>query len=158
MRSIIKVFVAFAFLMWFVSALMASFNFAGLSLSTTMAELTKRYPRSMVLDTFVYLSDEDSHDDISTIGLSRNGDVRTLTITFERQHPAGRPTYPLCEKLLSLLEERYRNPANVVDAQEERARNRRFEWKTSAESLRLSCFQMARQPLYAERLTIASAH
>jgi hypothetical protein len=137
------------------SAQTGSFTFAGLSLKTTMAELTKRYPRSMALDTLVYLSDEDSHDDISSIGLSNNDAVRILTITFERQKRAGTPAYPTCEKLLSLLKKRYGNAANVVDAQEERAGNRRFEWTTSTESLTLSCFQMPRQPLYAERLSIA---
>ena len=133
-----------------------SFTFAGLSPRTTTAELKKRYPRSTAVDTLVYLSDEESHDHISTIGLSSNGAARTLTITFEQQR--GRTaTYPLCEQSLSRLKERYGNPANVVDGQEERAQNRRFEWNTPSESLRLHCFQMPRQPLYAERLTITSS-
>jgi hypothetical protein len=59
-----------------------------------MAELRTRYPRSTALEAMVYLSDEESHDDISTIALSK---------------------------------------------------------------LMLSCFRMPRQPLYAERLSIASA-
>ena len=133
----------------------SAFDFAGLNLNTTMADLKKRYPKSTALDTLVYLSDEESHDHISTVGVSRNGPARTITIAFERQIQ-GRATYPLCEQLVSRLKARYGNPANATDAQEERARNRRFEWKTSAESLTLSCFQGPRQPRYAERLTMAS--
>jgi hypothetical protein len=133
-----------------------SFTFAGLNLKTTMADLKKRYPSSIALDTLVYLSDEESHDHISTIGLSSNGAARTLTITFERRR-RGRATYPSCGQSLSRLKERYGNPANVMDAQEERVRNRRFEWNTSTESLTLSCFRIPRQPLYAERLTITSS-
>ena len=131
------------------------FAFAGLSLNTTMAELKKRYPKSTALDTLVYLSDEESHDHISTVGLSSNGAARTITIAFERQIQ-GRATYPLCEQMLSRLKEQYGNPANAMDAQEERARNRRYQWKTSTESLTLNCFQLPRQPQYAERLTITS--
>ena len=138
-----------------VAAQTESFTFAGLSLETTMTDLKKRYPRSTALDTLVYLSDEESHEHISTIGLSRNGAARTLIITFERQR-RGRATYPSCGRSLSLLKERYGNPTRVTEAQEERARNRRFEWNTATESLTLDCFRMPRQPQYAERLTIAS--
>lgn len=53
------------------------FTFAGLNLKTTMADLEKRYPSSIALGTFVHLSDEESHDHISTIGLSSNGAART---------------------------------------------------------------------------------
>jgi len=133
-----------------------SFTFAGLNLKTTMADLKKRYPSSMALDTLVYLSDKESHDHISTIGLSSNGAARTLTITFEQQRQ-GSATYPSCEQSLSRLKERYGNPTNVANTQEERARNRRFEWTTATESLTLNCFQMPRQPLNAERLTITSS-
>ena len=133
-----------------------SFTFAGLNLETTMADLKRRYPSSMALDTLVYLSDEESHDHISTIGLSSNSAARTLTITFERRR-RGRATYPLCGQSLSRLKESYGSPADVMDAQEERARQRRFKWNTSTESLTLACFQMPRQPLYAERLTITSS-
>ena len=117
-----------------------------------MAELKKKYPRSTFLDTVVYLSNEESHDGIATIALGADGSGRTLTIAFER--PGNTPAYPLCEKLLAALKNRYGNPASTTDFQEERARNRRSEWKTGTESMALSCFEMPRQPSYAERLTI----
>ena len=120
-----------------------AFTFAGLSLETTMADLKKRYPRSTAIDALVYLSEEEAHDSISTIGLSSEGAARALTITFERRRQ-GRATYPSCERLLSRLKERYGSPVNVTTAQEERARNWRFEWSTSAESLTLNCFRMPR--------------
>jgi hypothetical protein len=132
-----------------------AFVFAGLTLKTTMAELKQRYPRSTFLDALVYVSEEESHDNISTIALSNSGRMRTIAVTFER-HRAGRPTYPPCEQLVTSLTNQYGGPANIVDAQEEQSRNRRFEWKTSGESLTLVCFRLAQQPLYAERLTIAS--
>ena len=132
----------------------SAFAFAGLSPNTTMAELKKRYPKSTALDALVYLSDEESHDHISTVGLSSNGAVRTIAIAFEQQRQ-GRATYPACEQLLARLKAQYGNPATATEAQEERARNRRFEWKTSSESLTLNCFQMPRQPQYAERLTMS---
>ena len=133
-----------------------SFTFAGLNLKTTMADLKKRYPSSVAVDNLVYLSDEESHDHISTIGLSGNGPSRTLTITFERRRE-GRVTYPSCEQSVSRLKERYGSPAHVMDAQEERALKRRYEWITAIEALTLDCFQMPREPLYAERLTIRSS-
>jgi hypothetical protein len=132
------------------------FTFAGLSPHTTSAELKQRYPRSLVNGELVYLSAQESHDSISTIGLKSAGARRHLSITFEQSQPGGRPTYPACEPLLSILTARYGSPTNVIDAQEERARNRRFEWKTSTELLALGCFRMPSQPLYAERLTITS--
>ena len=78
------------------------FSFAGLSLNTTMADLQTRYPRSTALDTVVYVSTEETHDHISTIGLSSNGAARTLSIAFEREQRGGRATYPSCEKLLGV--------------------------------------------------------
>lgn len=147
----------FALFAWSVLAAQTdSFTFAGLGLNTTMAELKQRYPKSHAVEALVRLSDEESHDHISTIGLSSNRGVRTLAITFERQQRGRKPTYPSCDSLQAPLRERYGDPASIVDTQEERARNRRFEWKTPAETLTLRCFRMPRQPLYAERLTISS--
>jgi hypothetical protein len=149
--------IALALLAWSaMSAQTARFTFAGLSLETTMEELTKRYPHSTAIGTRVYLSDEESHDHISTIGLSSNGAARTLVITFERQR-GGRAAYPSCEPSLSRLKQRYGDPTRVVEATEERALNRRFEWTTSIESLTLHCFRMPREPLYAERVTISAS-
>jgi len=158
MPRIVTVHIAamLALAMWSVSeAQTPAFVFAGLSLKTTVAELKQRYPRSTFLDTLVYVTNEESHDDISTIGLGNNGRIRTIAITFERQR-AGRTTYPACDNLVALFTTQHGRPANIVDAQEEQSRNRRFEWKASGESLTLNCFRLPQQPLYAERLTIAS--
>ena len=70
---------------------------------------------------------------------------------------SGRSLWDALAECFSRLRERYGNPANVMDAQEERAQNRRFQWNTSTESLTLNCFRMPRQPLCAERLTITSS-
>ena len=139
-----------------VAAQPEPFSFAGLSLNTTIAELKRKYPRAMVVGELVYLTAQESHDGITTIGLSGTGARRSLTVTFEQRQPGGTNTYPACEKLVSTLTERYGSPTNVIDAQEERARNRRFEWKRSTETLTLSCFRISSQPLYAERLTMTS--
>ena len=133
-----------------------SFVFAGLSSNTTMAELKERYPRSTFVDTLVYVSEQESHDSISTIALGYNGALHTLTITFERQR-ARRLTYPTCEQIVSVITNQYGAPTNVVDAQEEQTRNRQLQWKTAGESLTLHCFRLPKQPLYAERITIVSA-
>ena len=119
-----------------------------------MAELRTRYPRSAALEALLYLSAEESHDHISTIQLSDSG----IAVTFERRSPRGEPTYPACENLLSPLTEGYGKPSSVVDAQEERTRNRRFEWKATEELMTLVCFQLPRRPLYAERLAITARH
>ena len=132
------------------------FSFAGLSLETTIADLRTRYPRSTAVEAVVYLSTEETHDHISTIGVNSNGGHRTLNIAFEREQRGGRAAYPSCEKLLGVLTDRYGTPAHVVDAQEEQAHNRRFQWERPGERLTLSCFRMPGQRLYAERLTIAS--
>ena len=145
---------ALVFLSWCALAAQSrSFEFAGLSLGTTMAELRTRYPQSTFLDAMVYVSQEESHDDISTISLTTDSSGRTLSITFERQQRDTR-TYPPCEKLLAVVKDRHGDPLTTVSGQEERARNRRFVWKKGAEAMTLSCFGMSRQPFYAERLTI----
>ena len=108
----------------------------------------------MFVDGLVYLSNEESHDGISTIGLAKDDRGATLTIMFERQ--GQKPMYPLCEKLVAKLKNGYGNPLNVIDSREERAQNRRLEWKNATGSMTLSCFAMPRQPSYAERLTITS--
>jgi hypothetical protein len=134
---------------------LVSYSFAGLSPRTTMSELKIRYPGSLALDGLMHLTEGESHDHISTIAVSSDGVVRTLTVTFEREHANG-PTYPECDKVVASLTGRYGAPGGVVDAPEERAQNRRFEWRTRGETMTLSCFRMPRQPMYAERLAIAS--
>ena len=134
------------------------FSFAGLSLTVTMKDLLLKYPTSTVSDQRISVSAEDSHDDIGAIAVSDMGPGPTVTIYFERLQRNGDPVYPPCAKLLSGLERRYGRPGSTMDAQEEEARNRRFVWNTSTESLTLSCFRMPRQPLYAERITITTRH
>src|SRR5687767_1145481 len=100
-----------------LNAQIDTFSFAGLSLRATMEELRMKYPRSTAIEGLIYLSDQDSHDHISTIGLSGSGSARTLTIHFERQRN-GTAAYPACEKVLADVERRYGRPARIADAQE----------------------------------------
>ena len=132
------------------------FSFAGLSLATTLVDLKKKYARSTFVDQLMHVSDEDAHDGLGTVALGLIGGRQTLTLTFERQRRGARPSYPACAQMLSALERRYGRPAKTIDAAEEQARNRRFEWTSATESLTLSCFRMPRQPLYAERITISA--
>ena len=131
------------------------FVFAGLSLRATINELRTKYPLSLVVDQRVYLSDAERHDDISTIELSGAAGQRTLQLFFERREN-GDAVYPRCETLRATLERRYGAPSGVQDATEEQARNRPFLWSNASETLRLDCFAMPGQPLYAERMTMAS--
>jgi hypothetical protein len=135
----------------------AHFSFAGLDLGLTTKDLRVKYPRSSVVgDTLVHLSDTDAHDHISSIALSGSGAAKRLRIFFERNQQTGRPIYPRCEDVLTVLQKRYGSPTNIVDAAEEQALNRRFEWNAARETLTLMCFRMPRQPLYASELNIAS--
>ena len=132
------------------------FVFAGLSLRASLDDLRTKYPSSLVVDQRVYLSDAERHDDISTIELSGTGSQRTLKLFFERREN-GDAVYPHCETLRATLEGRYGAPGGVQDATEGQAANRRFLWNKASETLTLDCFAMPGQPLYAERMTIASA-
>ena len=116
-----------------VVAQIDTFSFAGLSLRATMEELRVKYPRSTAIGGLIYLSDQDSYEDISTIGLSGSGSARTLTIHFERERN-GTAAYPPARTCSPMWNGDTAGPA---------------------ETLTLSCFRMLRQPLYAERITIA---
>ena len=131
------------------------FAFAGLSLRATIDELRTKYPLSLFVDQRVYLSDAERHDHISTIELSGAGGQRTLRLFFERRDN-GKAVYPRCETLRATLERRYGAPSRVQDATEEQARNRRFLWSNTSQTLMLDCFAMPGQSRYAERMTIAS--
>ena len=135
----------------------ARFSFGGLDLGMSVKDLRSRYPQSEIVDDgLVYVSEKDSHDHISTIQLSGGRPARILHIAFERRGRDGAPSYPQCANVLSALQQRYGRPASVIDAREERARNRRFDWKAPAETLTLRCFRMPREPLYAESITMES--
>ena len=131
------------------------FVFGGLSLRATINELRTKYPLSLVVDQRVYLSDAERHDDISTIEFSGAAGQRTLMLFFERREN-GEAVYPRCETVRATLERRYGAPSGVQDATEEQARNRRFLWSNTSETLTLDCFAMPGQLLYAERMTMAS--
>jgi hypothetical protein len=153
----VRVLIPFLLACCLASMQPAHFTFAGLDLSLTAKDLKAKYPRSHFVDeTLMQLRENESHDHISTIALSGSGGAKTLRIFFERTHPAGKPIYPRCDDVLGVLQKRYGRPANIVDAAEEQALNRRFEWNRSVERLTLICFRMPRQPLFASELTIAS--
>lgn len=151
MRSMCNIVAVMPVLM----AQLASYSFAGLSPHTTMVELKARYPSSPAVGGLIHVAENESHDGVSTVAVRTEGAVKILSITFERAHGSER-RYPLCEKMLGALAGQYGAPSNVVEAQEERARNRRYEWAALGETMTLSCFSLPRQPMYAERLVISS--
>jgi hypothetical protein len=130
------------------------FVFAGLSLRTTLQEVQKRYPHSLISGHHVYVADTDSHDQIRAIDLPDEGPNRRLGVFFERKTPRGN-AYPACDQILSVLQRQYGKPSAVQEFDEERARNRRFLWRGGDEALTLLCFRFGRQPFSAAQLTIA---
>ena len=131
------------------------FQFAGLSLHTTIQEAQRRYPRSQVSGRHVYVSDADSHDHIHGIDLPDMTSSSRLTVFFEQTTAKGN-AYPLCEAVATPLRARFGAPANVQEFDEERSRNRRLRWRNAREEMSLLCFRQGRQPFSAAELTITA--
>ena len=130
------------------------FQFAGLSLRTTIEEARKRYPRSMILGQHVYVSDAESRDGVHAIDVPDASPNRSLRLNFERATARGN-AYPACDTVLQTLRTQYGAPATVQEFDEERLRNRRLTWRRGAEEMSLLCFRRATQPYSAAELTIA---
>jgi hypothetical protein len=129
------------------------FSFAGLSLHTTLEEVRKRYPRSLISGHHVYVAETDSHDHIGAIDLPDDGQNRNLRVFFERKTARGN-AYPPCQAVLGTLVKQYGDPLTVQEFDEERARNRRFVWRRGDEALSLLCFRLGRPTFSASELTI----
>jgi hypothetical protein len=132
----------------------AVFSFSGLDLNTTIAEARTRYPRSSFRDTHVSIADADLRDEVRAIDLPGTGPNRRLKLYFERTTPQGN-SYPSCDAIVSIVRKQYGEPSNVQEFDEERARNRRYVWSRSRETLSIQCFRTGRQPYSASDLTIA---
>lgn len=132
-----------------------NFQFAGLSLGTTIQEARTRYPRSEFSGRHVYVSDAESHDDVHAIDLPDTTPNRRLRLFFERTTAKGN-SYPACDKVLATLRARYGAPATVQEFDEERSRNRRLIWRKVTEEMSLLCFRQQGQAFSAAELTIGN--
>lgn len=143
----------------FASQLPAGFSadhfvFAGLSLQTTIEDARQRYPRSLTVGNYIYVSDHDSHDDIHGIELTTDGSNPRLRLFFERSHPR-RPRYPRCAQVLATITTQYGEPARIQEFDVELDRTRRLTWWRGTEALSLVCFRRAGQEFLAAELIIS---
>ncbi len=135
------------------------FSFAGLNRKTTLRELKTRYPNSPMVGNYVYVSRADSHDHIYGIEIPGSNPQGRLRLTFERPRDLsrdGRPQYPSCQQIFSILEASYGPPAKVEKFTEERSLNRRISWTKGDEVLWLLCFRMESGKFFAEALTVTA--
>ena len=132
-------------------------TFAGLSRPTTVDQLKKRYPTSSMVGNYMYVSNADSHDHIYGIEIPATDTSGRLRLAFERmtgEGATGRPMYPACAQILSILKKRYGSPTKVEQFSEEISRNRRLSWMKHGEILALHCFRISSNAFLAEAVTI----
>src|SRR4051812_32791436 len=150
--------VAGVFLLLVVSTTAAGaadvFLVGGLSLNSTVEDVRRLYPHSLINDHHVEVLDQDVRENIWAIRLPRAADSHPLRMFFRRltEH---RPTYPPCGQVLASIERKYGAPANVQEFGEERAWTRRHIWPRGGEVLTLLCFRLGRGALSASEITIA---
>src|SRR5919108_1209811 len=119
------------------SGLANSFEFAGLSRATTVQDVAKRYPNSMVSGSYVYVSPKDTHDHIFGIELFGPNLSYRLRINFESPDRK----YPLCEVIERSIVLRHGPPSEIREFREEAAQNRYLAWKLDLETVQLQCFR-----------------
>lgn len=118
------------------SSAATTFEFAGLSRATTLQEVAKRYPNSVVSGSYIHVSPKDSHDHI--FGIELSGPIsQRLRISF------GSPDhkYPPCEAVERRVAARHGPASEVREFNEEAMRNRYLVWKLKLETVQLQCFR-----------------
>jgi hypothetical protein len=134
-----KFSIAFIFALVSHSALaeQSHFEFAGFTITTTLSEAKKRYPRSYEANSYIYVSEDDSHNHIYGISISS---TRTL-LHFEKRLENGGVSYPLCRTQFDQIFTSYGGPHVVQKFNEEASSVHRRVWKKGIERLVLTCFE-----------------
>lgn len=133
------------------SATASSFEFAGLSRATTLQDVAKRYPNSVVSGAYVHVSPKDTHDHIFGIELFGPNLSHRLRINFES--PDRR--YPPCELIESAIVSRHGSPSQVREFREEASQNRYLAWELALETVHLQCFRSGGRGKYlAEAIAV----
>ncbi len=122
-----------------------SFEFGGLSRATTLQDVTKRYPNSMVSGSYVYVSPKDAHDHIFGIELFGSKLSDRLRINFESPDRK----YPLCEAIEKTIVLRHGPPAEIREFHEEAVQNRYLVWNLELEIVQLQCFRLKEKASYS---------
>ena len=113
------------------------FEFAGFTIATTLSEAKKRYPGSYEANSYIYVSEDDSHDHIYGISISS---TRTVLL-FEKRLENGGVSYPLCRTQFEQIYSSYGGPHVVQEFNEEVSPVHRRVWKEGKERLVLRCFE-----------------
>lgn len=131
--------IAFIFALGSHSALAEEsyFEFAGFTIATTLSEAEKRYPGSYQANSYIYVSEHDSHDHIYGISISS---TRTV-LHFEKRLDNGGVSYPLCRTQFEQIDSSYGGPHVVQEFNEEASPVHRRVWKEGKERLVLRCFE-----------------
>ena len=113
------------------------FEFAGFTIATTLSEAKNRYPGSYEANSYIYVSEDDSHDHIYGISISS---TRTVLL-FEKRLENGGVSYPLCITQFEQIYLSYGGPHVVQEFNEEASPVHRRVWKEGQDRLVLRCFE-----------------
>ena len=125
------------------------FEFAGFTVGTTLGKVKARYPGSSEANSYIYVSEDDSHNHI--YGISISG-TRTLLV-FEKRLEGGGVSYPLCRTQFDKIYSSYGGPHIVRKFNEEVMQVHRRVWIEGKERLALWCFE-ADGTRYAEQVEL----
>lgn len=120
-----------------MSAMAASFEYAGLSRATTAQDVARHYPNSTLSGNYVTVSPKDVRDHIYGIELFGKQLSYRLRISF------GSPErrYPLCNSIVTTITTKYGKPADDSEFYEEAMLSRTIVWQLEHETVQLQCFK-----------------
>ena len=128
---------------WVASASKPYFEFAGFNIATRIDDIADNYPNSTIAveRNYIWVANEDSHNHIGGIGISRDQNSPRIKLWFEQEGSAEqRHIYPPCRKIFNSLYRRYGGPHVVLNAHAGAAGYQRRVWKHDDERLSLRCF------------------
>lgn len=129
-------FIGFSMVLASGNVMANSFEFAGLSLTTTPKDVAERYPNSTVNGSYVNISPKDSHDHIFGIELFGQKLSYRLRINFE----APDRKYPSCESIKKSIVLKHGKPTKTRKFNEEAMKNQYLIWELKRETVQLQCF------------------
>jgi hypothetical protein len=128
-----------------------SFEFAGISRSTTAQNVAKQYPHSSILGNHIKISPQDAHDHIFGIELFEQNSSHRLRINFESPDH----TFPACEAIKKSIVLTHGLPTAIRNFNEESMQNRYLLWKLNHETVQLQCFMADKKSSYfAEAIVV----
>ncbi len=115
----------------------SSYQFAGISADTRIADIQAQYPRSSFSDGHIRVSESDSHDHVFSISVSS----QRVRVGFQKTDFESGHQFPTCDSVTRLLIEANGQPSETQEFYEEVVLSQRLIWKSENESMVLQCFR-----------------